>query len=113
MEYLMYEKLWKLSIDMLPKYVLDAVLTLRFSGKGWIEIEQISSLPYGAEWAENGGGFVDWVSLSPAVLALFPGRKLPHSSLHRWYDLRVSQGVPAPGEREPISLPERAIYEKT
>ena len=75
-----------LKIDKLPEDVRDAILDLRNAkGKTWEQIEELSALP------KDKGGFMDWESLPLPVLELFPDMKLPHSSLHRWYDLRVSQ----------------------
>ncbi len=83
-----------LSIDLLPMDVLEAIKLLRSqSGFTWQEIERLSSLPYSPKWrAEQGKhGFVDWDELPPAVLKAFPKLRLPHSNLHRWYDLQVEQ----------------------
>ena len=83
-----------LSIDLLPTDVLEAIKLLR-SQKGftWQEIERLSSLPYSPKWhAELGThGFVEWDKLPPAVVKAFPKLRLPHSNLHRWYDLKVEQ----------------------
>ena len=81
-----------LKIDRLPASVHDAILYLRnYAGKTWQEIEARSAAKYSNEWQTDGGGFVDWDEVSVAVLELFPDMRLPHSSLHRWYDLRVAQ----------------------
>jgi diadenosine tetraphosphatase ApaH/serine/threonine PP2A family protein phosphatase len=45
----------------------------------WDEIERDSP-----QWPE-------WEQASPAVLADFPGRRLPHTNVQRWHDLRVEQ----------------------
>jgi hypothetical protein len=75
-----------LKIDKLPPLVHEALLSLRNGqGKTWKEIEALSAAPKGE------GGFVDWESLPLPVLELFPQMRLPETSLHRWYDLRVSQ----------------------
>ncbi len=75
-----------LKIDKLPPEVHEAILTLRNQqGKTWEEIEALSAAP------KDKSGFVDWENLPIKVLELFPEMRLPHSSLHRWYDLRVSQ----------------------
>jgi hypothetical protein len=76
-----------LNIDRLPVEVKDAILQLRDQGKTWPEIEELSALP------KDKGGFIDWEALPTPVLELFPDLRLPHSNLHRWYDLRVSQVV--------------------
>ena len=81
-----------LKIDRLPASVRDAILYLRnYAGKTWQEIEEQSAEPYNKGWRHDGGGFVDWNEVSTAVLELFPDMRLAHSSLHRWYDLRVEQ----------------------
>jgi hypothetical protein len=82
-----------LKIDRLPVEVRDAILALRDAGKTWPEIEELSALPYNRKWQSQGGGFVNWEGLPTPVLELFPDLKLPHSNLHRWYDLRVSQVI--------------------
>jgi hypothetical protein len=75
-----------LKIDRLSPSVHDAILTLRNkAGKTWQEIEELSALP------ADQGGFVDWMNLPTPVLELFPQMRLPHSNLHRWFDLRVRQ----------------------
>jgi len=83
-----------LSIDLLPMDVLEAIKLLRSqSGFTWQEIERLSSLPYSPKWRAELGkhGFVDWDALPPAVVKAFPKLRLPHSNLHRWYDLQVEQ----------------------
>jgi hypothetical protein len=80
-----------LKIDKLPPKVHEAILMFRNKlGRTWEEIEALSALPAKAE-SKADRGFVDWDSLETEVLGLFPERRLPHTSLHRWYDLRVSQ----------------------
>lgn len=83
----------QLKIDRLPLEVRDAILTLRDQGKTWPEIEELSALPYGDEWETKRRGFVNWDALPLRVLDLFPDMRLPHSNLHRWHDLRVSQVI--------------------
>lgn len=81
-----------LKIDRLPVEVREAIQFLKnVRGKTWQEIEEISALPYNEKWAKGSGGFVNWEALPTAVLELFPDMRLPHSNLHRWYDLRVAQ----------------------
>ncbi len=81
-----------LKIDRLPVEVRDAIQFLKnVMGKTWQEIEELSSLPYNPKWKTEGGGFVHWEELPTPVLELFRDLKLPHTNLHRWYDLRVSQ----------------------
>lgn len=80
-----------LKIDRLPVEVRDAIQYLKnVEGKTWQEIEELSSLAYSEKW-KTGGGFVNWEALPTPVLELFPDMRLPHSNLHRWYDLRVRQ----------------------
>lgn len=83
-----------LSIDLLPMDVLEAIKVLRSRhGLSWMEIERLSSLPYDEKWVNRLGtaGFVNWDALSTRVLHAFPELRLPHTNLHRWYDLRVEQ----------------------
>jgi len=81
-----------LKIDKLPVEVRDAVLYLRNQGlKTWMEIEELSALKYEPKWKGTLGGFVDWNSLPLHLLELFPDMRLPHTSIHRWYDLRFDQ----------------------
>lgn len=80
-----------LKIDLLPEIVKDAISELRNAGEPWPQIEARSAKPYSANWAKDGGGFVDWDSLDTRVLEEFPDLRLPKSSLHRWYDLRIDQ----------------------
>jgi hypothetical protein len=68
-----------LKIDLLPDAVKDRILELRAGFMPWEEIERRSR------------EFVPWGTLGPAVRAAFPGKFLPHTNLHRWYDLRVEQ----------------------
>lgn len=80
-----------LKIDRLPTEVIDAILFLRNTrGKPWLEIEAQSAEKYSKSWKLK-GGFVNWAKMPADVLALFPLKKLPHSNLQRWWDLRVSQ----------------------
>lgn len=81
-----------LKIDRLPSSVHDDILFLRnVRGKTWQEIEALSTEPVKNEDGSKGTGFIDWPALPFAILELFPDMRLPHSSLHRWYDLRVEQ----------------------
>src|ERR1035437_10792463 len=80
-----------LKIDRLPQSAQDAITALYQRGRTWVEIAEQSAKPYSAEWEKDGGGFIDWPSLDPDTLDLFPGLKLAKSSLQRWFDLRVSQ----------------------
>ncbi len=75
-----------LKIDRLPPSVHHTIQALYVQGgKVWTEIEELSAIP------KDKGGFVDWENLPTEVLELFPTRRLPHSNLHRWFDLRVRQ----------------------
>lgn len=77
-----------LKIDRLPPSVHEAILKLRNrDGKTWEEIEQLSAEACG----DGKPGFVDWSNLPTPVLELFPDMRIPHTNLHRWFDLRVSQ----------------------
>lgn len=80
-----------LKIDRLPAAAQDAIKALYDRGRTWVEIEAQSALPYSADWEKDGQGFIDWPSVDADALDLFPGLRLPKSSLQRWFDLRVSQ----------------------
>jgi hypothetical protein len=75
-----------LKIDKLPPAVHDAIQRLH-NDKTWEEIEALSAEPCGPGEL----GFVDWDNLSAAARRAFPERRIPHTTLHRWYDLRVAQ----------------------
>jgi hypothetical protein len=84
----------RLTIDALPPSVGEAIKDLRADyPMTWPEIERLSALPYNKGWKGHLGsfGFVDWGSLDAEVLKLFPKRRLPASTLLRWYDLRYEQ----------------------
>jgi hypothetical protein len=68
-----------LNIDRLPLLLQDRIRAERVDGRRWLDIEADSP-----SWKE-------WESVDPGVQALFPGRRLPHSNLQRWYDLRIEQ----------------------
>lgn len=81
-----------LKIDRLPSEILEKILYLRNSqGKTWLEIESMSAEPCPTNENKTALGFIDWPALPFAILELFPDMRLPHSSLHRWYDIRVAQ----------------------
>ena len=65
-----------LKMDRLPATILSEITELRRQGRTWIEIERMSPC-------------FDWESVPRSVRVLFPGLRLPHSTLHRWFDLRV------------------------
>jgi hypothetical protein len=58
---------------------LDRIRAERAQGHTWDDIERDST-----QWPE-------WEQASPEVSAEFPDRRLPHTSLQRWHDLRVDQ----------------------
>lgn len=68
-----------LNIDLLPVEAREKIVTLRNEGKTWPQLEELSR------------EFVKWDDLSTSVLEKFPDLKIPHTNLHRWYDLRVAQ----------------------
>lgn len=77
-----------LHMDRLPPEVLDVILALRNGrGKTWDEISALTAEPVG----KGELGFIDWPKLDAAVRMLFPKRRIPRTTLHRWYDLRVRQ----------------------
>jgi hypothetical protein len=81
-----------LKIDRLPPEVRDTIQYLyNVAGKTWDEIEELSSLEYSEKWRDGKGGFVNWHDLPLSVLELFPEMRLPRTSLHRWFDLRIQQ----------------------
>lgn len=80
-----------LKIDLLPEDARQAILRLRDQGYTWPEIEERSAKPYSAEWAKNTEGFINWESFPLKLLEQFPKMRLPKTSLHRWFDLRIAQ----------------------
>ena len=68
-----------LRLDRLPLALLDRIRAERAQGRTWDEIERASP-----QWPE-------WEQAAPEVLAGFPGRRLPHTNVQRWHDLRVEQ----------------------
>jgi hypothetical protein len=69
-----------LKIDKLPEDLHKEILELRSKeGLTWLAIEERSPRLDG------------WEKASAAQLAIFPGRRIPHSNLHRWFDLRIEQ----------------------
>jgi hypothetical protein len=69
-----------LKIDKLPLKMRDRIERERQAGRTWTEIEESSP-----SWAK------EWGEVPQDVQALFPGKRLPHSNLARWYDIRVEQ----------------------
>lgn len=99
-------------IDRLPIRVRESIeLLYNHVGKTWEQIEALSAEPFDPHWAvffvddapddegkkkKDGkiiprGGFVDWDGMDTAILELFPDLRIPHSTLQRWYDVRVRQ----------------------
>ncbi|MFQ5696271.1 MAG: hypothetical protein ACE5HB_09805 [Terriglobia bacterium] len=71
---------YRVKLDRFPPEVREEIQRLYATeGKTWEEIEELSQR------------FVPWGELKPEVRRLFPKRKLPHSTLQRWYDLRIAQ----------------------
>lgn len=69
-----------LKIDKLPQELRDELQKLRNAdGLTWLEIE------------ERSPDLAGWSKASAAALALFPAKRIPHSNLQRWFDLRVQQ----------------------
>jgi hypothetical protein len=68
-----------LKIDKLPAELRDRIQMERSLGLTWEEIEEISP------------SFKEWEKVSDAGMKLFPGKRIPKSSLQRWWDLRVDQ----------------------
>src|SRR3954468_10543196 len=67
-------------IGKLPTDFHQRIQEKRSVGWTWAEIESDSQT-----WKEL------WKKVDAKTAALFPGEKLPHSNLSRWYDLRVEQ----------------------
>lgn len=67
-----------LNVDLLPEKWRQQIQAYRAKGSIWAEIEELSR------------GF-DWDKLDAAVLKKFPDRRIPSTTLQRWYDLRVEQ----------------------
>jgi hypothetical protein len=68
-----------LKIDKLPVGMRDRIQAERAAGRTWEEIEELSP------------GFLEWKDVPDDVHRLFPKCRLPHTSLARWWDLRVDQ----------------------
>jgi hypothetical protein len=80
-----------LKLDRVPELLRDRVMQERAAGRTWMEIEELSPR------------FEEWEKTPAEIQAQFPGRKLPHTTLQRWYDLRVDQV-----KREMLADAERA-----
>jgi hypothetical protein len=59
----------------------DRIRAERIAGRKWLDIEQDSPT-----WKE-------WTDVTPEIVELFPDKRLPHTNLHRWYDLRFEQRI--------------------
>lgn len=68
-----------LKIDKLPVKIRDRIQALRAEGRTWPEIEEMSP------------DFPEWENAPAGVLELFPGKRLPATTLLRWWDLRIEQ----------------------
>jgi len=75
-----------LKMDKVPQLLLDRVMQERAAGRTWMEIEELS--PKFEEWGKVEQGNKDEYLLA---FKLFPGGRIPHTTLQRWYDLRVEQ----------------------
>jgi hypothetical protein len=68
-----------LKIDKLSPEFREHIQSLRAENKTWLEIEELSPK------------FEQWNKETAEAKRLFPGLRLPHTNLSRWYDLRVEQ----------------------
>lgn len=68
-----------LKIDKLPVEMRDRIQAERAAGRTWEEIEEMSP------------EFAEWDKVPDAAKKLFPDGFLPHTTLARWWDLRVDQ----------------------
>src|SRR5208337_3269830 len=66
------------AIDKLPSAWRDRIIELRAKWMPWEQIEQESTA-----W--------EWADLSEGQKKLFAETRIPHSTLHRWYDVQVKQ----------------------
>ena len=108
-----------LKIDRLGPEVHAILQSLKNErGLTWQEIEHLSAEKYDKNWSDRAtwwkakGGFVDWEELPTRVLEMFPDMRLPHSNLHRWYDLRVSQVTAETMRRSEIAQDLAASFAK-
>jgi hypothetical protein len=87
-----------LKIDRLPQAMQERIRACRVSARmTWDEIERASPT-----WEE-------WKKVPIDVIELFPGMRLPHSNLQRWYDLRIEQAL---REQEQRSIAAHAAADK-
>jgi len=68
-----------LKIDKLPIELREGIQEMRASGLTWIEIEDLSPR------------MKQWKAVPEKTQALFPGLRIPHTNLSRWWDLRIEQ----------------------
>jgi hypothetical protein len=68
-----------LKLDRAPELLRDRVMKERAAGRTWMEIEEMSPR------------FEEWEKTPAEIQTQFPGKRLPHSTLQRWHDLRVEQ----------------------
>jgi len=68
------------AIDKLPADWRERIISLRAR---WVPFEQIEE--ESTRW--------EWEKLPVAQQALYPGRRIPMRTLHRWYDVQVTQNV--------------------
>jgi hypothetical protein len=66
------------AIDKLPPEWRERIIVLRAKWTPWERIEEES-----AQW--------EWDKLSPSQRQLYPKRRIPMRTLHRWYDVQVNQ----------------------
>lgn len=67
-----------LKIDKLPQVMRDRIQAERAAGRTWEEIEEMSPA-------------FEWEKVPDEAKKLFPDGFLPHTTLARWWDLRVDQ----------------------
>jgi hypothetical protein len=67
-----------LSIDKLPTEWRNRIIAFRDKWVTWEKLEKETTT-----W--------EWDKLSSEQRALFPKNRIPHTTLHRWYDIRIEQ----------------------
>src|SRR5690349_10929263 len=88
------------AIDKLPAEWRDRLIALRAK---WLTWEQIEQETKNFPWAK-----LEEID-AELVLSHFADRRIPHSTLHRWYDVQVEQKLE---EIETERAASRAIAEK-
>jgi len=68
------------AIDKLPSEWRERIIALRATWMPWERIEEES-----AQW--------DWEKLTTPQRQLYPKRRIPMRTLHRWYDVQVTQKI--------------------